>query len=196
MPPKKKKLTKKTHGEKYKSSKIKQKRNNSGNKSKRKRKLTLSYIDLSKGSDDSPSIIAELQQYANVGKQEYPKNPSLRAVKDEEIDIFEGLSPINPDIMTPPMQSSINSNNQTSNFKKRLSFEDKDDDDDDDDVNMISNDSSSPLFNVVDESWTRVFGGKRKKKRKRTRKRKIRKRKIRKRKIRKRKRKTKRKKNN
>lgn len=177
MPPKKKKLKKKTHGEKHKSSKRKQKRNNSGNKSKRKRKRKQkspwSYIDLSKGSDDSPSIIAELRQYAEVGKQEYPKNPSLQVVNDEELGIFEDLSPINPDIMTPPMQSSINYNNQNSNFKKRLSFED----DDDDDVNMTSNDSSSPRFRVVDESWTRVFGGKRKKRRKRTRKRKIRKRK-------------------
>lgn len=174
MPPKKKKSSKKTHGEKYKSSKRKQKRNNSGNKSKRKRKRKQkspwSYIDLSKGSDDSPSIIAELRQYAEVGKQEYPKNPSLKVVNDEELNIFEDLSPINPDIMTPPMRSSINSNNQKSNFNKRLSFED-----DDDDVDMTGNDS--PPFRVVDESWTRVFGGKRKKRRKRTRKRKIRKRK-------------------
>ena len=141
-------------------------------KKKSKKKIN-SYIDLSKGSDDDPSIIAELRQYAMVGKQEYPQNPSLRVVTDE--DIFKDLSPINPDIMTPPMQRSITSNNQNSNFKKRLSFED--DDDDDDDVNMTRNDSplqrnDSPLqFKVLDESWTRTFGGKRKKTRKRTKRR-------------------------
>ena len=170
MPPKKKKSTskKKTHGQKWKAKKKrKQKRKNSGNKSEKKKskKIIMSYIDLSKGSDDSPSIIAELRQYANVGKQEYPQNPSLRVVTDE--DIFKDLSPINPDIMTPPMQRSITSNNQNSNFNKKLSFKD---DDDDDDVNMTRNDSS-PQFKVVDESWTRTFGGKRKKTRKRTKRR-------------------------